>query len=498
MILDHLPALEAALVAANFPPMSPWWRSTFARFYQSGRRRLVLRVGRRGGKSSSLCRIAVLEALFGDHNIPPGDAGYVAIVSVDRSEAERRLRTVRAILDALRVAYREKGDAIELVNRPVIFAVFTATVSGVSGPTVIAAICDETAKWRDQNTGANPATEVLASLRPAMATMPNAKEFLSSSVVGLEDAHAKAYADGDTDAQVVAAAPTWIANPTLTESYTHTLETSDRVWLREYANQPQGSSLGAFDPEAIDAAFDVPALEHIGVPVIAMDAAGRGSDSFAWAVGGWSRARATAADRFLHTVVDGEQDLLVIERDGNGNPVRNPEWAPPKPFLYVCRYRSLDGSYRSGITAADVAKLIAQDAYSVGARLAVCDQFEAFGFESLLAQFGIRLNSYAWGGTSKARAVDRLRRMFNDRSVKLEPHAQLRRELLAFEERITGNGITYGGKDPTGGHFDNLSALLSLCMADMAGDLYASPTRRAHNIIEGTKPGRILNPFQRT
>ena len=86
-VLSHVPTLERALVDAGFPAMTPWWRDALASFYESGRRQLVLRVGRRGGKSSTLCRVAVLEALFGEHYVPPGDVGVVAIISTSRDEA---------------------------------------------------------------------------------------------------------------------------------------------------------------------------------------------------------------------------------------------------------------------------------------------------------------------------------------------------------------------------------------------------------------------------
>src|ERR1019366_409857 len=177
----HLDALARALVARGFPAVSTWWLETLIRFYSSGRRQLVLRVGRRGGKSSTLCRIAVLEALFGQHIIPPGDVGVVAIISVSRDEAAQRLRTIRAILDALGIKYRPIESGIELEGRPVVFKTFAASVAGVSGFTCVCAIADEVAKWRDADTGANPASEVLASLRPTMATQPHARIFLSSS-----------------------------------------------------------------------------------------------------------------------------------------------------------------------------------------------------------------------------------------------------------------------------------------------------------------------------
>lgn len=159
--------------------------------------------------------------------LPPGDRGVVPIVSTSRDEAAQRLRLVRAILGALQVAFREDSDAIELLDsrgRPVAFKVYTASIAGVSGFTSVGALCDEAAKWRDAATGANPAREVLATLRPTLAGQPSARLFLISSPLGLQDAHATAFDLGDTDFQLTEHSTTWEANPTITEAETHALE----------------------------------------------------------------------------------------------------------------------------------------------------------------------------------------------------------------------------------------------------------------------------------
>lgn len=76
-----LATISSRLAAKRFPDLSPFWADTLASFYSSGARQLVVRAGRRGGKSSTMARVAVAEALFGEHKIPSGDVGVVAIVS---------------------------------------------------------------------------------------------------------------------------------------------------------------------------------------------------------------------------------------------------------------------------------------------------------------------------------------------------------------------------------------------------------------------------------
>src|SRR5439155_20613468 len=63
--LRRFDEMDARLVRLGFHATSPWWRAELERFLRSGRHRWVLRVGRRGGKSSFLCRLAIAWALWG-------------------------------------------------------------------------------------------------------------------------------------------------------------------------------------------------------------------------------------------------------------------------------------------------------------------------------------------------------------------------------------------------------------------------------------------------
>ena len=237
-MFEHFETLDRALVAAGFPATSPWWKVIVRRFLVSGKRQLVARVGRRGGKSSTLCRLVVTLALFGEHAIPPGDVGVTAFISTTRDEAAQRLRTIEAILKALRLVHRPIENGLELVGKPLAFKCFACSVASVSGFTGIAIVADEVSKWRDSDTGANPAKQVLAAVRPTMATQPNARSFLVSSPLATLDAHYDAFEQGETGFQCIAFAQTWVANPTLTEDDCRALEPDDATFRREYAAEP--------------------------------------------------------------------------------------------------------------------------------------------------------------------------------------------------------------------------------------------------------------------
>jgi hypothetical protein len=245
-VLACLDAMSVPLERKGFEPITPWWQQTIERFYRSPQRTLVGRVGRRGRKSSTWCRVAVAEILTGRHRIPPGDVGVVAVVSVDIREATERVRTMAAILDALGVEHdKPTQKGIEFKDRPYRISVFTASISGVSGFTCIFALGDEVAKWREGETKVNPAAEVLKSWRPTMLTMRDARMVLLSSPMGFDDAHAHAFAAGDGPSQLVAYAPTWLASPSVTEAMCRADAPTVEEFEREYAAIPQPGGDGA-------------------------------------------------------------------------------------------------------------------------------------------------------------------------------------------------------------------------------------------------------------
>lgn len=438
--LAKLDALTRALLAQGWPDLSSWWVETLTRFVTSRRRQLVCRVGRRGGKSSTLCRFAVAFALaFDTKQIPPGDIGLVAFISTTRDEASQRLRTIKAILDALGVAFRPIEGGIELADRPIAFKVFTATVAGVSGFTAILVICDEVAKWKDADSGANPASEVLASVRPTMATQLQALIILSSSPLGNDDAHAKAYDQGATDFQHVAYAPTWIANPTVSEADTRALENDPRIWSREYEAIPQDAKLAAFDVRDVARSFDRPLAMAEGKQRVGIiDASSGKKDAWTFGVCGWRQC-------------DGERRLVFDLVSGFEG-------------------RKFSDQERAEVIVAQVAG----EFRALGVTKVFADQRESFMLASAFARNGLRFHELPWTASSKEIAVTTVRRWLADDLLVLPNHARLRAELLRFEEKITAaGGFTFGARGS--GHDDYVALLLTAAMADTAGHVRGSP-----------------------
>lgn len=426
-ILRRFEQLDKLLVTKGFPATSPWWRQTITRWYKTGRRQLTARVGRRGGKSSTMCRLGVVEALYGEHRVPPGDVGWVAVVSARRSDALERLRTIMAILDALGVPYTAKGDTVELTGRRVGFAVYTASIAGVSGFTGIFLILDEVAKWKDATTGVNPATEVINSVRPTMATQKNARIVLISSPMGLLDAHADEYAKGENDLQCIAFAPTWEANPTITEADTQLLEKNPAIRAREYGAIPQAQDELSLLTE--DQLRDLMRSDRF-VPrcprhtyVATMDPATRGN--------AWTLAITTLSDDRVRKVVFTH------------------EWM---------------GSKLAPLKAREVFFAMQPMLAAYGLRHVYSDQWSEDTLRELAQPAGVYLVvDPPWSDSTKAEAYTTFRTMVSDGLFEFSGDQELA-DLLGIRENITRAGTRYTLKKAGPRHSDFAPTIAMGCM----------------------------------
>lgn len=135
-------------------------------------------IGRRGGKSFVVSLIAVFLACFKDYRpyLGPGERGVLMVIATDRKQARVIMRYVLALIEHVpmlkRMVLRQDSESIDLDNR-VSIEITTASYRTIRGYTVVAALCDEIAFWRSEES-ANPADEILAALRPAMSTIPGA------------------------------------------------------------------------------------------------------------------------------------------------------------------------------------------------------------------------------------------------------------------------------------------------------------------------------------
>jgi hypothetical protein len=430
--------LDKKLVEAGYPATSAWWHETIREFYTSRRRQLVIRAGRRAGKSSTLCRIAVAEAMWGQHKVPPGDTGIVAIVSVNKDQAVERIETIESILRTCKIPYKRTGDTIEIVGRPVKFKVFAASTMAAAGFTAITVICDELSLWRNDKTGANPAETILSFIKPTMATQPNAKMFLSSSPFSTLDVHHREFEKGDTASSMVRYAPTWIANPTISEAYSHELEPDELEWLRQFKALPLAAGAASFfDERAIEAAIDtsliLPLSPRAGATVTAGGDFGFRSDCSALAI----------AHRYGDIYYPGE--LLELK------PTIEEPLKPSvvvKTFAVVlkqhgCEFLCADGHYRQSIS----------------------EHLEAEDLHFTIAPEGAKGNQEVYM---------RFRRLLLDGQAKLPNHPRLIEQLkMVTSQPTAGGAISIKQPRMNGSHGDLVSAYVLACYQRGGTDILA-------------------------
>src|SRR5437899_2866195 len=229
-----------------------------------GSKETYLIIGRRGGKSFISALITCFIACFIDFNpfITVGETLVMMCLARDKEQARIVFRYVKAILNyipALRsMIIDQRADEIELTTGVTIM-VKASDFGGVRGPTIACVVADEIAFWPSQ--GANPDDEVLSAIRPAMATIPDAKLLCISTgyaqVGALYDAH-KEHFGKDDDEVLIWQSDTASMNPTISQTFID----------KEIEKDPEAGRaewLGLFR-EDVSAAFPLELLEGCTIP----------------------------------------------------------------------------------------------------------------------------------------------------------------------------------------------------------------------------------------
>jgi hypothetical protein len=181
--------------------------------------------GRRAGKSFMLALVAVYLAAFHQYRqyLAPGERGVILVVASDRKQARVIFRYVKALLLGVpmlrKLVEREVAEAFDLNNSTSI-EIMAASYRSLRGYTVISALLDELAFWPTDDS-ANPDTEIIAAIKPAMATIPNAMLLCASSPYAqrgcLYDSFKRHYGR-DNDPILIWKAPTRTMNATVPQS----------------------------------------------------------------------------------------------------------------------------------------------------------------------------------------------------------------------------------------------------------------------------------------
>jgi hypothetical protein len=252
--------------------------------------------GRRSGKSLMLALIAVFLATFRDWRpyLSPGERGTIMVVAADRRQARAIYRYAHALLSQVpvlaRTIKRVTAESIDLEN-DVTLEILTASFRTVRGYTLVAALCDELAFWRSEES-ANPDVEILAAIRPAMATVPRSMLLCASSPYARRGALWNAYRQhyGKPGPVLVWRADTRTMNPTVPQSVIdEATERDPESAAAEYGAEFRRDVETFVAREIVEAAVVPGRRELAPIPglsyVAFVDPSGGSSDSMTLAIG---------------------------------------------------------------------------------------------------------------------------------------------------------------------------------------------------------------------
>jgi hypothetical protein len=252
--------------------------------------------GRRSGKSFVMALLGVYLACFRNYQsfLGPGEKATVMIVAADKKQARVVLRFVRGLLAAPVLAARvvnDTSDSIELQG-DVVLEVITAS-HAVRGYSIAAALVDEVAFFAADDASTSGA-EVIAAIRPAMLTIPDAMLICASSPYSrrgpLWEAYRR-YWGVDAANVLVWRAPTLTMNPSvprrlIDEAY----EVDPASAAAEYGAEFRTDVENFVAREAVDACVSLGVRERAPMPdrydyMAFCDPSGGSSDSMTLAVG---------------------------------------------------------------------------------------------------------------------------------------------------------------------------------------------------------------------
>jgi hypothetical protein len=380
-------------------------------------REAYLICGRRAGKSFIAALVGTYLACFRDYrdSLSAGERAVVMILAVDRSQAGVIFRYVQAFLSGVpmlsKMVERETAEAIDLANG-VTIEVRTASFRGVRGRTIVAAIVDEIAFLRSEDS-ANPDTELLAALRPGMATIPGALLLCLSSPYArrgvLFDAFQRHYGVESSPVLLWRAATTTM-NPSISQELIDEAMASDpqaaaAEWMAEFRGDVSAFMEDAWITDAIDSGCrERGAADRYGYFAF-IDPSGGKRDSFALGI--------------AHS--QGGVALLDLVR----------EWkAPLDPATVV----------------GEIAKLVRP----YGIRSVTGDAYSGEWCQAAFREAGLQ---YAVSDRAASEVFLEVGPLFAQGKVRLVDHERLTMQLRQLERRTAASGRDRVGHPP-GGHDD--------------------------------------------
>jgi Terminase large subunit, ATPase domain len=224
-------------------------------------RELWCLTGRRGGKSRIAAALAVYQACFVKHALAHGEVGHVLVLAASRDQAKVVFDYVKAFLDTSPVL-RQEIDSITAteirLRNSISIGTHANSFRSIRGRTLLAAIFDEVALWRDE-VSAVPDLEVYRAVLPALMTTKGMLIGISTPYrrTGLlYQKHRDHFGVASDDVLVIQGTSTQF-NPTLTQAEIDAAVADDPEGATSEWEACFRSDLSAFfDEPTIEAAID--------------------------------------------------------------------------------------------------------------------------------------------------------------------------------------------------------------------------------------------------
>jgi hypothetical protein len=266
-------------------------------------------VGRRSGKSRMAAAVAVWAALQ-EHRLVPGEVGSVMVMSPTKDQAQAVFGYCLGFLESAPLLAAEvvSATAGEIRLRGnIVISIHAANHRSIRGRTVLAAVFDETAFWRDAES-TSPDIEVYRAVLPALASSGSPLVSISTPYAKsglLHDKFQRFFGRSDEDTLVIRGRSldfntTTLDPKVIAKAFKNDPEAASAEWDGEFRSDVSSFFDDAVIEDAIDykRPLELPPRGHAYFAFV--DPTGGGSDYYSCCVAH------KEDDRFICDVIMGE------------------------------------------------------------------------------------------------------------------------------------------------------------------------------------------------
>lgn len=255
-----------------------------------------IQAGRRAGKSI-LAALSAIYLAIQPYTLMAGEVGTVVIIASDRKQGRVILRYILGLMKSVpALAALIAAETMESVTLTtgIAIEIHTASFRGVRGYTVVACLADEVAFWRNDESGANPDSEILGAIRPAMATIPSALLLCIGSPYARRGEQWNSYREHygkDGDQVLFFKGATHDFNPSvpaaiIEKAYRDDPSAAAAEWGGEFRSDVESFiSREALDAVVVPGRLELPRLPSVSYRAFLDFAGGSGGDSATLAIG---------------------------------------------------------------------------------------------------------------------------------------------------------------------------------------------------------------------